>query len=111
MSFISSAMAATPGATGSQGASGLSTLIILAVFFAVFYFLMIRPQQKKAKEHRNLVNNLSKGDEVITSGGLLGIVNKVTDDYLIIELTEGVEVKVQKGAVSTCLPKGTLKSI
>ena len=112
MAFISTAMAATPSTTtGTQGASSLSTLVVLAVFFVIFYFLMVRPQQKKAKEHRNLINNLSKGDEVITSGGLLGIIKKVTEDYMVIELAEGVEVKVQKQAVNTCLPKGTLKSI
>ena len=112
MSLIATAMAATPGASsGAQGASGLSTILILVVFFAVFYFLMIRPQQKKAKEHRNMINSVGKGDEIITSGGILGVVTKVSEDYLVVELAEGVEVKLQKGAISSCLPKGTVKAI
>ena len=105
-------MAAGPGAaSGSQGASGLSTILILVVFFAVFYFLMIRPQQKKAKDHRNMISSVSKGDEIITSGGLLAVVTNVADDYLTVQLAEGVEVKLQKQAISLCLPKGTVKSI
>ena len=112
MSLISTAMAASPGAAnGAQGASGLSTILILVVFFAVFYFLMIRPQQKKAKDHRNMINSVTKGDEIITSGGLLAIVTHVADDYLTVQLAEGVEVKLQKQAISLCLPKGTVKSI
>jgi len=113
MSLIATALAATPGASAGaqQSASGMSTILILLVFFAVFYFLMIRPQQKKAKEHRAMISNVTKGDEIITSGGILGVVVNVSDDYLTVELAEGVAVKLQKQAVSNCLPKGTVKSI
>jgi preprotein translocase subunit YajC len=112
MSFISTAMAATTGTgTAQQGTGGMGTIIFLVVFFAIFYLLVIRPQSKKAKEHRMMINQVAKGDEVITSGGLLGTVTQITDNYITLELAAGVEVKLQKQAISLCLPKGTLKSI
>ncbi|QGG79705.1 preprotein translocase subunit YajC [Litorivicinus lipolyticus] len=84
---------------------------MLAIFIAIFYFLLWRPQQKRAKEHRELVGTLAKGDEVVTGGGVAGTVVKVNDDYAIVELSEGNEVVVQKQAIATTLPKGTLKDI
>lgn len=114
MNFISTAMAATTPSVSSAtspGTSGMGTIIFLVVFFAIFYFLVIRPQSKKAKEHRTMINNLAEGDEVITSGGLLGTVNKISDNYIVLEVAEGLKVKLQKQAISMCLPKGTLKSI
>lgn len=115
MSLIATAIAATPsnGATATQpgAGGGLSMILLLGAFFVIFYFLTIRPQSKKAKEHRNMLSNLAKGDEVITNGGLLGKINKITDNYLSIELAEGIEVKIQKQAISACLPKGTINSI
>jgi len=72
---------------------------------------MWRPQSKRAKEHKNLVSGLSKGDEVITNGGIAGKISKVSDDFIRVEIAEGVEIKIQKVAISTALPKGTLKSI
>ncbi|MDX1452076.1 MAG: preprotein translocase subunit YajC [Oleiphilaceae bacterium] len=86
-------------------------LIFFGGFILIFYFLMWRPQSKRAKEHRNLVSGLSKGDEVVTSGGVAGKVTKVTDDFVMLEVAEGVEMKIQKVAVASALPKGTLKSI
>lgn len=77
----------------------------------IFYFFLIRPQSKRAKEHRELVSALAKGDEVVTTGGILGKVNKVTDDYVVIEIATNMEIKVQKHAISATLPKGTIKSI
>ncbi len=75
------------------------------------YFLMIRPQSKRAKEHRDLVTKLGKGDEVITSGGILGKITNISDDFISLVIAEGIEVKVQRNAISTVLPKGTLKAV
>jgi len=88
---------------------------MLALMFAVMYFLMIRPQMKRAKEHKTMLEALQKGDEVITSGGVVGKVAKVVDGYVVVEVAEGsngpVEMLVQKQAVQTLLPKGTIKAI
>jgi preprotein translocase subunit YajC len=83
---------------------------MMVVFIGIFYFLLIRPQQKKAKEHQSLVSKLTSGDEVVTSGGLLGRVVEVGDSFVTLEVAEGVRVKVQKFQVSSLMPKGTLKS-
>ena len=79
--------------------------------FLLMYLLIIRPQSKRAKEHKALVTSITKGDEVLTSGGVLGRVTRVSDDYLAIEVSDGVELKVQKVAIATALPKGTLAKI
>ncbi len=79
--------------------------------FAVLYFLMIRPQMKRAKEHKAMVEGLQKGDEVVTAGGILGRVTKLDDQYLTVSVAEGVEVQLQRGAIQVVLPKGTLKNI
>jgi preprotein translocase subunit YajC len=108
--FISDAMAeAAPAA--AQQPNVMSQLLFFVGIFVIFYFLLIRPQQKRAKEHRNLVSALSKGDEVVTNGGLVGRVTEVGDEYLSLELTDNVEVKLQKQSVANVLPKGTLKTI
>jgi len=105
--LISDAFAqAGPAAAG--GSFQFATVMI--VFVAVFYFLLIRPQQKKAKEHQNMLTKLASGDEVVTTGGLLGKVTEVGDTFVTIEVAEGVRVKVQKFQVSALMPKGTLKS-
>jgi len=83
---------------------------VLALF-VVFYFMMIRPQMKRQKEHRKMVADIKAGDEVVVAGGLAGRVARVTDQYLAVEIADGVEVKVQRQAVGQVLPKGTLKSI
>ena len=90
--------------------SPYSPLIMLAVFFAVFFFFVIRPQMKRAKEHRNMIAAIGKGDEVVTSGGILGRVEEIGDAFITVEVSDGVRIKLQKHAVSAVLPKGTLKS-
>jgi preprotein translocase subunit YajC len=99
---------AQAGAPG--GAGGIAPLLMMVVFIVIFYFLLIRPQQKKAKEHQALITKLSSGDEVVTTGGLLGKVVEVGDTFLTLEVADGVRVKVQKIQVASLMPKGTLKS-
>lgn len=107
--FISAAYADT--AAGAPPGGEYMQFILLAGFLVIFYLMIWRPQAKRAKEHRNLVGGLQKGDEVVTSGGIAGKVTKVTDDFLVIEASDTVELKVQKSAVIAALPKGTLKAI
>ena len=104
--FINSAYA--QGAPA--GGAGMADFIFLILLFVVFYFLLLRPQMKKAKEHKKLVASLAKGDEVVTMGGLLGKITKVGDDFVTLEIAEGLEVRVQKQSVAAPMPKGTLKS-
>jgi preprotein translocase subunit YajC len=105
--LISDAWAqAAPAAPGGQ----LQFALLMAAFIALFYFMLIRPQQRRAKEHQALVSKLSAGDEVVTSGGMLGKVTDVGDLFVTLEVAEGVRVKVQKGQVTQLMPKGTLKS-
>ena len=89
--------------------SSLMSMLPLVLMFVVLYFVMIRPQMKKQKEHRAMVEALAKGDEVVTSGGVLGKVSRLGDSYLGVEIANGVEVQVQRGAVVQVLPKGTIK--
>ena len=109
--FISSAFAQTAPAAAAGGdmQSTLMSMLPLLLMFAVLYFVMIRPQMKKQKEHRSMIDALAKGDEVVTAGGLLGKVSKIGDTYIGIELTAGVEVQLQRSAVVQVLPKGSLK--
>jgi len=110
--FISEAIAQTAPAAATGGAeSSLLSLLPLVLMFVIIYFLMIRPQMKRAKEHRTMLEALQKGDEVITAGGVLGRVSKMGEAYVTIEIAPNTEVSVQKAAVQTVLPKGTLKSI
>ncbi|MAZ05033.1 preprotein translocase subunit YajC [Marinobacter sp. SS8-8] len=102
------AMAQDPGAPG-MGVMG--QVIFFGGFILIFYFLIWRPQSKRAKEHKALMSGLNKGDEVVTSGGVAGKITKVTDDFIVVEIADNVEVKVQKVAVAAALPKGTLKDI
>jgi preprotein translocase subunit YajC len=97
---------AAPGSSSSQ----MAPLLMMVVFIVIFYFLLIRPQQKKAKEHQALVSKLSAGDEVVTTGGILGRVTDVGDNFITLEIADGVRVKVQKFQVASLMPKGTLKS-
>lgn len=104
--FISNAWAqSAPGAAGG----GLELILMMAVFFAIMYFMIIRPQQKRAKEHKSMLDGLGKGDEVVTSGGLLGKVSHISDNFVEIEVAENTKVKIQKQAVAQVMPKGTLK--
>lgn len=106
MNFISDALAQ---ASGGAQPSALVSLLPLLFLFVIFYFLLIRPQQKRAKEHKQMVEAVKKGDEVVTSGGVIGRVIDVGDNFVQVEIAEGVQVKVQKQAISSLLPKGTLK--
>jgi len=94
-----------PGAGGFQ----LTIMLFLLIFF--FYFIVWRPQNKRTKEHRDLLSSLAKGDEVVTTGGILGKVNKLTDGYIVLSVSDTVELTIQKSSIATVLPKGTLKSI
>ncbi|WMS87579.1 preprotein translocase subunit YajC [Pleionea litopenaei] len=96
---------------GQAGGSPVTFWIMMGLFVVIFYFLIIRPQSKRQKEHKNMIAAIDKGDEVVTAGGILGKVNKVTDDYIVISIAENVNISVQKHAVTASLPKGTLKSI
>ncbi len=107
--FISSAFAQTTPAAGGDMQSSLMSMLPLVLMFVVLYFVMIRPQMKKQKEHRSMVEALAKGDEVVTSGGVLGKVSKLGDSFLSVEISNGVEIQVQRGAVTQVLPKGTIK--
>lgn len=109
--FISSAFAQTAPAAAGAGdmTSTLTSMLPLLLMFAVLYFVMIRPQMKKQKEHRAMIEALAKGDEVVTAGGFLGKVSKLGDAYVGIELANGVEVQMQRSAVIQVLPKGTMK--
>jgi len=105
--FISSAYAqdaATPS-------GGLISFLPLIVIFALFYFMLIRPQMKRAKEHRQLVAGLQKGDEVVTSGGLLGKITSIDDSFVTVKVAENTEIMVQRHAVASVMPKGTLKDL
>ena len=89
---------------------GLGGFLLPIILIAVMYFLMIRPQMKRAKEHKDMLDKLSKGDEVITSGGIAGTVTDIGDNFITVEVADNVRVRVQKAAVGNVLPKGTLKS-
>jgi preprotein translocase subunit YajC len=105
--FISSAFAQT--SAGGDMQSSVMSMLPLVLMFVVLYFVMIRPQMKRQKEHRTMIEALAKGDEVATSGGLLGRVTRMGDAYLGVEIANGVEVQVQRTAVVQVLPKGTIK--
>lgn len=106
---VSSAWAAAPAAhTASQGFSSMLTMLL--VFAAVFYFLLIRPQSKRAKAQKQLHDSLHLGDEVLTSSGIIGRISKLRDNYLGLEIAKGTEIMVQKNAIAHVVPKGTLES-
>ena len=107
MNLISDAGAqAAPGAPGGQ----FQFALIMAAFIALFYFMLIRPQSKRAKEHQALISKLATGDEVVTTGGLLGKIAEVGDTFITLEVADGVRLKVQKVQIAQLMPKGTLKS-
>lgn len=110
MSDVFAAATTSSAAPATAQADGFSFLMIGAIF-VLGYLMLIRPQNKRAKEHRQLLEGLKKGDEVITSGGLLAKVVTIDEQYIKISPAEGVEMTLQKGAVATVLPKGTLKSL
>ena len=95
----------------AAGGGGLMSLLPLVLIFAVFYFFLIRPQMKQAREHRQMVEALAKGDEIVAGGGLLGRIIKIGDNFITVEIAPNTEVKIQKHSVSAVLPKGTLKTL
>ena len=99
MMSVAYAMGANPA--GGQGGSQYMSIVMLVAIVGIFYFLMIRPQQKRAKDHKNFLESLKKGDKIITSGGLYGTITGITDDAITIEIAEKVRVKVEKGTVAT----------
>ncbi|AUX86241.1 preprotein translocase subunit YajC [Acinetobacter tibetensis] len=106
--FISTAHAAGEAA---QQPSLVTNLLMIAVFVAIFYFLIWRPQSKRAKEHRSLVESLGVGSEVVFAGGLMGKITKIEGDFAVVELNRGVEVKIQRASVISVLPEGTLNNL
>ncbi|PID45229.1 MAG: preprotein translocase subunit YajC [Proteobacteria bacterium] len=106
--FISDAMA--DGAAAPQG-GGIQLIIMMVIFFGIMYFMIIRPQQKRAKEHKALIESLSKGDEVVTSGGIIGKVTNLGDNFIEINVSESSTIKVQRQAVAQVMPKGTMKGL
>ncbi len=114
--FISSAFAQTAPAAAVAGGSGdmmstLTGMLPLVLMFVVLYFVMIRPQMKKQKDHRAMIDALTKGDEVATAGGLLGKVTRLSESYVSLELAPGIEVQLQRQAIVQVLPKGAISSV
>ena len=102
--FISDALAAAP-----EQQSGFEGPIMIVALFAIFYFMLIRPQSKRNKEHKNLISSLAKGDEVVTNGGILGSITSLDDNFVTVEIAGNVEVKFERQAISRVMPKGTIK--
>jgi preprotein translocase subunit YajC len=105
--LINPAWAQGAAATGG----GFESIILIVLMFAVLYFLMIRPQMKRAKEHKTMIEALQKGDEVVAAGGVLGRISKIGDTYVTLEIADKVEIQVQRPAVQLVLPKGTIKNV
>ncbi|KPJ67221.1 MAG: hypothetical protein AMJ43_04945 [Coxiella sp. DG_40] len=105
---IANAYAANTAATTRQNLISILPMFIILVLF--MYFIIIRPQSKRAKEHRELMASLKTGDEVVTSGGLLGRINKISDNFIVLEIAKGVEITMQKASIAATLPKGTIES-
>ena len=95
---------------GGQPQGGFGMLVFPVILIAIMYFLMIRPQMKRQKEHKAMLDKLNRGDEVITSGGVAGTITDIGDNFVTVEIADNVRVRVQKGAIGNVLPKGTLKS-
>lgn len=108
MDFLISSAYAQAAAPSAMG--GASNLIFIVVMFGIFYFMLIRPQMKRAKEQRAMIGALGRGDEVVTTGGLMGRIDELADQYVTLEIADGVRVKVHKQHITAVLPKGTLKA-
>jgi preprotein translocase subunit YajC len=106
--FISQAWA--QGITGGAQGGGIESMLLIVVMFGVLYFLMIRPQMKRAKEQKAMIEALQKGDEVVSAGGILGRITKINESYISLEVAQGVELQFQRSAVQVVLPKGTIKN-
>jgi len=111
MALTVSSVALAEGAPAEGPMGAMGQMIFLGGFLLIFYFLLWRPQSKRQKEHKELIGNLAKGDEVVMAGGMLGRVTKVTEDFVVLEVGSGIELPVQKVAVTMVLPKGTIKDV
>lgn len=109
--FIEDALAATTATTPSTSQGIISMLPMIAILILFMYFMVIRPQSKRAKEHKKLMDNLQKSDEVITIGGILGKIEKITDDLIVLNVAENTNITVQKSSISNVIPRGTIKSV
>lgn len=107
--FISDAYA--EGAPAAQGGDPIQLFIMIAIFFAIMYFMIIRPQQKRAKEHAALLESLAKGDEIVTGGGVLGKITNISENFVEIKVSENTTMNVQKQAIASVMPKGTMKEL
>tara|TARA_B100000886_G_scaffold200649_1_gene138470 strand:- start:212 stop:529 length:318 start_codon:yes stop_codon:yes gene_type:complete len=103
MNIINDAYAQTP-----QSGGGMSMLIMIGIFFVIMYFMIIRPQNKRAKEHNKLIDSLTNGTEVVVSNGIMGKIVSIKDDTIDLEISKGINIKVRKNSVSTVLPKGSI---
>lgn len=108
--FIASAYA-DGAAPASQGGSPVQLVVMVGIFFAIMYFMIIRPQQKRAKEHTSLLDGLSKNDEIVTSGGVIGKILSIGENFVEIKVSEGSTMNIQKQAITGVMPKGTMKSL
>jgi preprotein translocase subunit YajC len=115
MFLISDALAQTAPAAAGGPESMLTSVGFMVLIFVVFYFLLIRPQSKRQKEHKSMVESLGKGDEVVTAGGIVGKITELHDQYMTVQVSsvdgKPVEISMQRGSVQTLLPKGTMKSL
>jgi len=111
INFVISPAYADGPAAGPQAGGGMSLVMMFGVFILFMYFAVWRPQSKRAKQQRALLDAITKGDEVVTAGGILGRVSKVSDQYLVLALDENVEITIQKSSIVSALPKGTMKSV
>ncbi len=109
LSFLGIANAYAAATPARQNLMSILPMFIILILF--MYFLIIRPQSKRAKEHRELMASLKTGDEVVTSGGLLGKINKISDNFVVLEIAKDVEITMQKASIAASLPKGTIKSV
>lgn len=110
MDFLIPMAHAAGGAGGSDG-NAIYSVGMIVVFFVIMFFLVIRPQMKRQKEHKNLIANLEKGNEIVTAGGMAGRIRDVGENFLVVEVAKDVEVRVQKSSVSRVVPKGTMESL
>jgi preprotein translocase subunit YajC len=109
--FLSDALAQSSAAGAGSASDPLFTLLPLVLFAVVFYFLLIRPQTKRQKEHKRMVDALTRGDEVITMGGIAGRISDLGDNFVLVEIADGVQAKVRRAAIEAVLPKGSLKDL
>lgn len=110
MNILISAAQAADGTTPTGGGFQIQQFLLIGVFVVVFYFLLIRPQQKRAKEHQAMLSKIGAGDEIVTAGGILGRIHEINDNFVTVEIADGVRIKVQRSQITSLVPKGTYKS-